>query len=226
MGEQEKLIFQRWAKMPKFQEKVRQAKQVIKEAIALGNSYVAWSLGKDSSVLLHLAQSQKPDIPAISFTHPEREMISNYAETQARYCDRNPTNLIEIAIDGDHIPNKIASAKLWEKYPVAFVGLRKEESKKRRLALIKNGEIYQTKNRGWRVCPLANWQEIDIWAYTIEFDIPYLAAYDLGAKRTTDHVSKNCRHAYQSERLEEFRILAPNYYQYLKDNFPETFYAI
>jgi len=225
MDEAERLMFEGWAKMPQFKRKVEQAKAVIKEALEIAPAYVAWSLGKDSTVLLHLVQKIKPDIPAISFDHPERELISNYAEVEKEYCDRFNANLVTVNLVGDHIPVKIRQAKLWQTYPVAFIGLRKEESKKRKLALCKYGKIHQYINGSWRVCPLADWQKNDVWSYIVLNNLPYLKAYDLGASRTTDHISKTSRRDYQTTRLEELRKIAPEYYQYLQEFFPETFYA-
>lgn len=225
MDKQERLSFEGCAKLPSFQRKVEQSKEIIREALAIGPAYVAVSWGKDSIVMLHLCQQIDPGIHAISFGHPERELISNYQETERTYCDRFPTQLTTISMDGDHVPAKIAKARLWEQYSIAFVGLRKEESAKRKIALCKHGPNYQYKAGHWRSCPLLNWKTIDVWAYVVANNLPYLKAYDLGADRTTDHVSKSSKRDYQATRLEEFRLIAPEYYQYLQTHFPETFYA-
>lgn len=203
------------AKLPTFKRKVDKAKEIIQEALAIAPAYVAVSWGKDSVVMLHLVQSICPDVLAISFGHPEREMISNYAETEALYRERFGLNINTILINGDHVPNKVKSQKLWLQYPVKFVGLRMEESKDRKITLLKNGAIYQYKNGDYRVCPVFNWTLQDIWAYTLLNNLPYLKAYDLGANRTTDHVSKKLNKQYQVARLEEFRRYAPEYANYL-----------
>jgi 3'-phosphoadenosine 5'-phosphosulfate sulfotransferase (PAPS reductase)/FAD synthetase len=204
------------ATLPTFKRKVEKAKEIIREALAIAPSYVAVSWGKDSVAMLHLVQSICPDILAISFGHYEREMISNYAETESKYQDKFGLNIQTILMQGDHVPNKVKSQKLWIDYPVAFVGLRIEESAKRKATLLKNGAIYQYKKGDYRACPVFNWSENDIWAYTLSHELPYLKAYDLGAKRTTDHVSKNTNNQYQAARLEEFRAIAPEYFEYLK----------
>lgn len=225
MDEADRLMFLGWSKTQNFKKKVEQAKQVISDALAIAPAYVACSWGKDSIVLTHLCQQIQSDIPVISFGHPERNFISNYAEIEQAYCDRFAPKLITIQIDGDHVPVKVRQAKLWETYPVALLGLRKEESSKRRFALNRYGKIHQYKGRGWRACPLSDWKENDVWSYIVSYSLPYLKAYDLGAKRTTDHVSKTSRQDYQASRLEEFRRLSPKYYQYLQEHFPEVFYA-
>lgn len=211
----EREAFLAHTKLPIFKRKVDRAKEIIREALAIAPAYVAVSWGKDSVVMLHLVQSICSDILAISFGHYEREMISNYAETEALYREHFGLNINTILIDGDHVPNKVKSQKLWLQYPVAFVGLRIEESARRKATLLKNGAIYQYKKGDYRACPVFNWTSQDVWAYIVANDLPYLKAYDLGAKRTTDHVSKNLKKDYQVSRLEEFRKYAPEYASYL-----------
>lgn len=212
----EKEAFLAHATLPTFKRKVEKAKEIIREALAIAPAYVAVSWGKDSVVMLHLVQSICPDILAISFGHHEREMISNYAETEALYRERFRLNINTILMQGDHVPNKVKATKLWLDYPVKFVGLRMEESKDRKITLIKNGAIYQYKQGDYRACPIFNWTSQDVWAYTFSRNLPYLKAYDLGANRTTDHVSKSINKRYQAQRLEEFRKVAPEYFEYLK----------
>lgn len=225
MDENERIALEGWAKLPCFKRKVEQAQEIIRQGLAIAPGYVACSWGKDSIVLMHLAQQIKPDIPVISFGHSDRELISNYAETEKTYCDQFFPNLETINIAGDHVPLKVKRAKLWERYPVAFIGLRKEESARRRYILCRYTAIYQYRSKNWRVCPLSDWLKTDIWSYIVQHKLPYLKLYDAGAERTTDHVSKTSKFQYQAERLETFRKIAPEYYQYLKEVYPEMFYA-
>ena len=223
MKEEMKLMLEGWATLPFFRQKIEKAIIVIKEALEIAPAYVSWSIGKDSTVLLHLVQSIQPNIPVFYFSHPERDLIDNYSETQEKYCELRKTNLIVIEVEGDHVPKKVSKAQLWKNYPVNFLGLRKEESRNRLITLRQNGIIYQYKEKGWRICPLADWRENDIWAYIVSRDLPYLKSYDLGATRTTEHISKTTQKQYQVNRLSEYKRIAPNYYQYLKQTYPEMF---
>lgn len=60
-----------------------------------------------------------------------------------------------------------------------LIGMRKAESKTRRMILNKKGYIYATKSReSATCCPLAQLTADDIWAYIFSYNLPYLAIYD------------------------------------------------
>lgn len=65
------------------------------------------------------------------------------------------------------------------KNDLTFIGMRKDESKKRKNVLSKNGAIYQTKSHQSKTCcPLLNLTNEDIWAYIFSNDLKYLSIYD------------------------------------------------
>jgi 3'-phosphoadenosine 5'-phosphosulfate sulfotransferase (PAPS reductase)/FAD synthetase len=215
-----------WAQLPQFKRKVEKAKEVIAEALSIAPAYVAISWGKDSTALLHLTQQIKPDVTAVSFTHPERDIISNYSEVVGQYAAKNSTNLINIELDGDHVPAKVQQARLWESLPMAIVGVRKEESKARAITGSKYGLIHQYKSGSWRCHPLLYWGWKDVWAYLISKDLPYLKWYEsqsIERGRTTDHLSKTIDKSWQVRRLESFAASNPDYYDWLKTNHKELF---
>lgn len=213
-----------YALLPQFKKKIDKALILIKNTLLLGESTISISWGKDSTVLLHLCQRIKPDIIATHFYHPERDLIANFSVVENQYLALYPTNLSTIILEGDHLPNKVNKVKLWETYPVNFIGLRKNESKNRKITILQNGLLYQYKEKGYRCCPLGFWNDMDIWAYIFYYNLPYLSIYDKGAKRTTDHFSKSSDKKYQKTRLEELKTLNLSYYVYLKEFFPEMFY--
>ena len=229
MDDAERLIFLAWSKRTQFRAKVEQSISTIKEALSIAPAYVACSWGKDSTVLLHLAQQVSPGIPAISFGHPDRRFF-DYDSVIERYCNQNPTNLITIDIEGDHVPDKVKLTALWRDYPVSLVGVRKEESKYRSMSISKYGLLHQfqsgTQSGAWRCYPLGYWQWKDVWAYIAAHQLPYLEAYDRQSRnigRTTDHLSKATPRRWQRTRLEHFAKVCPDYYFYLSSNYPEMF---
>lgn len=232
MDNQEREAFLAYSHLPKLKRRVTEALDVIREALAIAPSCVSVSWGKDSIVMLHLCQQVKPDILVVSFTHPERELISNYKEVQTQYAECFGLNLKNIEIDGDHVPAKVAQQKLWKEYPVNFIGLRKEESKHRSISLVKYGLIHEytsgDKAGSYRCCPIGWWSWRDVWAYVCLHDLPYLKIYDQLDKekgRTTDHLSKNTGKAWQQRRLDELKRVAPEYTNYLRENYAEMFYG-
>lgn len=230
MDARERESFLAYSELPQFQRKVDKALSTIREALAIGPAYVAVSWGKDSVVMLHLCQQVQPDILAISFTHPERDLISNYQEVIDSYRSQFGLKLEDICLEGNHVPKKVDQASLWNQYPLGFVGLRKEESKHRSISLVKYGLLHQYKSgnrkNSWRCCPIGWLTWRDIWAYICKFDLPYLDLYDrlpIDTGRTTDHLSKTADKAWQQRRLEQLKIVAPEYANYLKATCPEMF---
>jgi phosphoadenosine phosphosulfate reductase len=230
MDAREREAFLAYSTLPQFKGKVECSLDVIREALAIGEAYVAVSWGKDSVVMLHLCQQVQPDILAISFTHPERSMIANYAEVIDQYRQRFGLNLQDIALHGDHVPTKVEQAKLWDAWPVGFIGLRKEECDRRSIALLKYGLLhqYQSGNRAnsWRCCPVGWFGWRDIWAYICANNLPYLSIYDQIPRdrgRTTDHLSKTMGKAWQQRRFEEIKLVAPEYASYLRREHAESF---
>ncbi len=231
MDEAERLMFEGWSRLPSFRRKVEQAKATICEALAIAPAYVACSWGKDSTVLLHLAQQVKPDVQAVFWTDPEQENFGNYNEVIRRYCDRFQPNYLEIDIEGDRVPHKIEASKLWETYPVALIGVRKQEQGKRKYSF-KHGLIHQYTTGAWagswRVFPLGFWNWEDVWAYCVGNDLPYLDAYDHPAagdrarSRTCNLLAKQDGNTkgVQYGRIAALRARNPAYYAYLQEFYP------
>ena len=60
-----------------------------------------------------------------------------------------------------------------------IIGMRKDESERRRIVLSKKGSIYQTKSRkSITCCPLLDFTNDDIWAYIFSNNLKYLSIYD------------------------------------------------
>lgn len=153
---------------------VIQARNMIKDC---DTPYVAFSGGKDSTVLLHMTHSIYPDIDA--YTYMYRQVPDVYAKEIVQLCKsitgksciqwkpiKNKTFLQAI------IQHYIPSIK--SKYCTALVGLRKQESLNRKRRIMQNYNI-SCINECW---PLQNWSADDIWAYIVSNDIPYLSHYD------------------------------------------------
>jgi 3'-phosphoadenosine 5'-phosphosulfate sulfotransferase (PAPS reductase)/FAD synthetase len=61
-----------------------------------------------------------------------------------------------------------------------FWGLRSKESSQRGMTLARKGTCYRVADRStWTCCPLANWSAVDVWAYLISRELPWLARYGM-----------------------------------------------
>lgn len=215
------------ASLPVFKRKIASAKLLIENTLAKDGAYVAVSWGKDSVVLLHLCQQIQPDILAFFYTGYWMDAYDNFTEVCNQYTERFPTNLIVWEQKKEDVLSSQTLRMVGDKFAkqlcvnTVFLGLRKEESKRRRLSLVNRGISYTYKNGITRVCPLADWQFIDIWAYTTLFNLPYLSSYDLSSKvshqsRTTPHVVPNASGGRSKPQIElysvEFKKLMKEFY--------------
>jgi 3'-phosphoadenosine 5'-phosphosulfate sulfotransferase (PAPS reductase)/FAD synthetase len=162
---------------------VQETKQTINLVLSnFDKPYVAYSGGKDSCVLLHLILKYDPDIMIYHWDYGpnfiprtlEHKLLQNafkmgarrmiYA-TSERYL-RRETYVWYKDFIGHELP-KLAEAG----YDISFIGLRAEESSKRK---------HKTKKAiryGSHMCnayPLRNWSYKDIYAYLLRNKVPYL----------------------------------------------------
>lgn len=62
---------------------------------------------------------------------------------------------------------------------LSIIGMRKDESKRRKIVLNRNGAIYKTQSRkSVTCCPLLNFSNDDIWTYIFSNNLKYLSIYD------------------------------------------------
>jgi len=234
MTDAEQFQFRSYAKLGVYGKRKVHAIGLITEALARGHAHVACSWGKDSTVLLHLAQQVDPAIMAIHLRTPQQELLDNYQEVQEQYCANYPTryHVIDIAAQLT-IPMAVQNMALWDQYPVALIGIRAEENRHTRgMTIAKHGLMHQYK-RGtcqgsWRVFPLGYWTWLDVWAYIVEYDLPYLASYDhpqqteKAHSRTTNimpfgnAIGTSRRYG----RIAHMKRIAPAAYQWLQEHAP------
>jgi 3'-phosphoadenosine 5'-phosphosulfate sulfotransferase (PAPS reductase)/FAD synthetase len=166
------------ATLPTFKRKVEKAKEIIREALAIAPAYVAVSWGKDSVVMLHLVQSICPDILAVHSGCEHQYDQDSYADAEINYLKHNQTNYVREISDG----SSLWEEKYYSTNPLVFLGLRKEENLKRRLSILKHGDIHQytsgKRTDCYRCCPIASFTWQDIWAYTAKYNLPYLQSYE------------------------------------------------
>ena len=185
-------VLMQWAEMDEHKARVKEAEQIIAKALATHEKpYVAFSGGKDSTCMLHLVLRQKSDIMILHWDYGpyyiprwlEKEFIENAKkmgavniriETSPKY-ERMGRKAINV-LGQDYMGKLIPQLKK-EGYDLAFVGLRKEESLKRRRRINQNRSITAIKE----LWPIQNWSWKDVWAYILSNNLPYASVYDIYA---------------------------------------------
>jgi 3'-phosphoadenosine 5'-phosphosulfate sulfotransferase (PAPS reductase)/FAD synthetase len=168
----------------KFQARVDEALAIIRQGVEEtdGLIYSSCSFGKDSAVMTHLALTVNPqmEVRFVYFGNGESELLNNYAEVLAAWQERYALNLHILTLVRDKLDVRFPQWDWLSAMRPAngyLVGLRKEESKKRRLSLLHLGSIYRKVNGLLRVAPLLNWRIEDIGAYVVMHDLPMLNSY-------------------------------------------------
>lgn len=188
------------SQLKSYKKNLDNAIRIVKEALSKNIAwYVAWSGGKDSTVLAHLINSIFPGMPIWS----EKDDCDfpgeiDYVEKVAKKYGFNltihkPNELlwefikngnIDICEDlhsrSTQLSDKYfysAIEKQEKKYDGVFLGLRVEESRARLRNYGIRGSIYQRKNGKYTCCPLALWSGTDIFSYLVVNDIPILDIY-------------------------------------------------
>jgi 3'-phosphoadenosine 5'-phosphosulfate sulfotransferase (PAPS reductase)/FAD synthetase len=168
-------------------QKINNALSIIEAAKKL-YPYVAYSGGKDSTVMLHLALRIIPNIMVLHWDYGKyyipndiREEIINNAkliganniriETSKEYdiMKREAINVL----GREYIQGVIPKLHK-EGYFSSFVGLSSEESVKRKTRIKANRSITNCRE----FYPVNDWTWRDIWAYIFSHNLPYCSYYD------------------------------------------------
>lgn len=183
-----------------FRRRLARSIEIIKEFLDMDLcNRVMWSGGKDSTAMVHLAWAVDPSIYAASekddMDFPGERAYVEYVA--ARYGFRldviEPDGSLWTALEETDITEEIHARgtafsdtffySLLERYHTEhavegiMLGLRKEESRGRKMNTIMRGCIYQKSDGCWVCCPLADWEGKDVMAYLISRDIPILDVY-------------------------------------------------
>jgi phosphoadenosine phosphosulfate reductase len=157
--------------------------------------YIACSFQKTGSVIAHLASRVNP---AARFFYLDTDVLfPETYETRDRLAER-------LGVEFDRFHNLTLEEQaathgeaLWSRDPDACCGLRKVEPMRRALSSVDcwaagvrredSASRAHTPKFGWdkrfgvwKLNPLADWAEGDVWNYIREHDLPYNPLHDLG----------------------------------------------
>ena len=179
--------FLTYAGFEEHQKKVESARRDIEKAIekyGADKIYVSFSGGKDSTCVVHLTMQICPDVMVFHWDYGpyyipreyHRAILENArkmgvqnlrVETSERYLKegRNAKNVL-----GEEMIEKLLPKLYEEGYRACLVGLREEESVKRKHRTRK-GESLSVIDE---IFPIRQWTWMDVWAYIVANDVPYL----------------------------------------------------
>ena len=191
--------FELYAQLPRFRRRVEEADRLIQAALSkMARPYIAFSTGKDSTVMADLVWSQEPSVPAIYFdadcAFPESTALLSRYEAIGKPIIRWPCEPILDTMERAGGPSSdkceaetmrstvyrpIKSLLKRHKFDGVFLGLRDEESPGRASLSRFRGQLFWQKRDGlWECLPMARWTYLDIWAYILKNEIDYCAVYD------------------------------------------------
>jgi phosphoadenosine phosphosulfate reductase len=183
--------YEAWAKMDIHKKRVKKSEELINQVL-LNHSkpYIAFSTGKDSLCMLDMVYGINPDVD-VMFHDSGVELPESYDQIKriednwgiALHIVKNPHDTFELMHKYNDIElgnpsfrsdpvGKLAlfePIRKWNKennFDLAFIGLRKAESKRRRMMLCTHGNYFYCKSNGIYECfPLSEWKSEDVWAY-------------------------------------------------------------
>lgn len=187
---------------------IRESKRIIQTSLELypnAKKYIALSFGKDSLVMWDIIKEINPSIPCFFYHVDYTKDFYNFGELieyygpQMNLTTKDVTQILKQNKKNTHelfkliLPNK----------DLAFVGLRREESKARRLHIDRFGTIFLRKDNKVNVYPLANWRTTHIEMYIKTKNLKVLSKYEkLGfGERTTAKIPSHM----EEEELEKLK---------------------
>lgn len=189
MKEKYAKLFSAWGKTGQFKRNITTAKSTIQKALKSYNKpYIAYSGGKDSVCMVHLILKYDPSILVHHWDYGMNLMPREFELEIINIAHKLGVTNIDLRTSGRY---EFGYEKEWYKiffgfiapeykkkgHDCAFIGLRKEESLKRKRRILQKKDLTDMPE----VWPLENWSWLDVWAYIVSNDLPYHSAYDLYA---------------------------------------------
>lgn len=238
------------SKLSRYKKQVLKAGNIIKEALPLADKWIlSFSGGKDSIVLLDLLIKNGFKGEMMQFYYSEFETPEENQELAEYYENKYKTNLTILKSFSCKnawdeigyfycIPRTVQEKELAKRakfehaktsldfckendFSGLFMGLRKEESKIRNMALSKYGDTYFAKCRNMHTSnPIAHFSDEDIWAYIFSNNLKYLSVYDcktMDRRKIRNELNYMCARAAMFNGLfEGYKILYPDIVAKLK----------
>lgn len=175
--------------------KIKESRRVIKAAYDKWGPDVglAFTGGKDSTILLHLIKSVTKKTPSLMFIDHKLHFKETYEFVEKLkkdwnlniYFEAEPKSLKNVEIE-KNVAKKRELSRIFKietinyavkkhKWKALFVGIRWDEHPARATET-----FFSKRKKHFRVHPILHFTEEDIWDYTKKFKVPYNPLYDDG----------------------------------------------
>lgn len=163
-----------------FRKKLDKANKLAMQVLEQSNNpYIAFSTGKDSTVIFHLVKDIAPDITTIYgfddfHLKVSEEYLERISKTNEIRIRRNETK------HTDWFTSNIGNIDLVDEYDCIFLGLRAQENSNRKKFLSSKGLAFFSEKHNAIYCnPIGWWSILDVWAYIFSKNRDYNRAYKI-----------------------------------------------
>ena len=175
--------------MQSLQEKLEQTREFLR-SLRAGRAAVAWTGGKDSTVVLHIWRelAQSPVLAVnLDTGHKFPEIVAFRDRMAARWgVDLHVARPAPEDVPAEVAADKLACCGALKVLPLRralealgvetlLTGIRADENPSR------TGQRLSEERQGYvQANPILHWTEMDVWAYTAMNGLPYCELYDQG----------------------------------------------
>jgi 3'-phosphoadenosine 5'-phosphosulfate sulfotransferase (PAPS reductase)/FAD synthetase len=213
------------ARSKSFREKVEKANKLITEVLLKSEKpAIAFSTGKDSTVVYHLVKDIAPDIDAF---HYDDEFMLQESKHYLERIGNVKIKKIEEAHTEWFITNEGQNDNVKE-FDTIFLGMRAAENGYRKRHLAKMGLAYYAKKYNQIICnPIAWWSIEDVWAYIFstkrDYNQAYRVMHEKGISVEKQRIGPFAnRRAIQYGQLANLKKCFPNDYNQFIKKYPEA----
>ncbi|MFW9872934.1 MAG: phosphoadenosine phosphosulfate reductase family protein [Candidatus Thorarchaeota archaeon] len=169
-----------------FNQRLEKTRNFIKNKLSIYKKpYIAYSGGKDSTVMIHLMIQENSDIHVLHWDYGPYLVPRNIEEKIIENAKQIGVKNLLVLTSNLYIKLKRNLKNVWgsefmdkelpklrdKGFDCSFIGLRSEESCKRKSKTrYKQGRDKYMDN----IYPLTDWTYKDIYAYLLKFNVPYL----------------------------------------------------
>ena len=163
------------SRTPEYRKKEQQMLDITSDAIRAYKPYVAFSGGKDSTVMLHAVCRYKP-LPVVIYDLDAYMPRQYQAEIEELAYKLGAIDVRILTQRDDFLKDmeQYVKDELSKEFNMSLVGIRSGENPRRKIRVKYNIAIMGMKE----MHPVGYMSNIDIWSYIVKHKVPYHSHYD------------------------------------------------